>query len=147
MSWSESTAWSPLKREACALLVSDSRIVSGGGSGGAVAIFLMAQPTAIKLTNAAIPAIPNLRFMQAPLGNSIYRRPVWIGQADFCKRRVQEWCCFPIKADYHRLGHFAQGFVPALIAREVLLRRKNCFATRMAVLHRIEYLPGNQRSL
>ncbi|HKV93121.1 MAG TPA: DUF2238 domain-containing protein [Candidatus Angelobacter sp.] len=26
--------------------------------------------------------------------------------------------------DYDRLGHFAQGFVPALIAREVLLRRK-----------------------
>jgi len=26
--------------------------------------------------------------------------------------------------DYDRLGHFAQGFVPALVAREVLLRRK-----------------------
>ncbi len=26
--------------------------------------------------------------------------------------------------DYDRLGHFAQGFVPAMIAREVLLRRK-----------------------
>jgi putative membrane protein len=26
--------------------------------------------------------------------------------------------------DYDRVGHFAQGFVPALIAREVLLRRK-----------------------
>src|SRR5215467_230033 len=26
--------------------------------------------------------------------------------------------------DYDRVGHFAQGFVPALVAREVLLRRK-----------------------
>lgn len=29
-----------------------------------------------------------------------------------------------VRNDYDRLGHFAQGFVPALIAREVLLRRK-----------------------
>ena len=26
--------------------------------------------------------------------------------------------------DYDRLGHFAQGFVPALIAREILLRKR-----------------------
>ena len=29
--------------------------------------------------------------------------------------------------DYDRVGHFAQGFVPALVAREVLLRRKIVF--------------------
>lgn len=28
-----------------------------------------------------------------------------------------------VRNDYDRLGHFAQGFVPALIAREILLRR------------------------
>ena len=26
--------------------------------------------------------------------------------------------------DYDRLGHFAQGFVPAIVAREILIRRK-----------------------
>ena len=29
-----------------------------------------------------------------------------------------------VRNDYDRVGHFAQGFVPALVAREVLLRRK-----------------------
>jgi putative membrane protein len=29
-----------------------------------------------------------------------------------------------VRNDYDRLGHFAQGFVPALVAREVLLRKK-----------------------
>lgn len=29
-----------------------------------------------------------------------------------------------LRNDYDRIGHFAQGFVPALVAREVLLRRK-----------------------
>jgi putative membrane protein len=29
-----------------------------------------------------------------------------------------------VRNDYDRVGHFAQGFVPAMIAREVLLRRK-----------------------
>ncbi len=29
-----------------------------------------------------------------------------------------------LRNDYDRVGHFAQGFVPALVAREVLLRRK-----------------------
>src|SRR5581483_2822155 len=32
-----------------------------------------------------------------------------------------------VRNDYDRLGHFAQGFVPALIAREVLLRRRIVF--------------------
>ena len=29
----------------------------------------------------------------------------------------------PAQVNYDRLGHFAQGFVPAIVAREVLLRR------------------------
>lgn len=34
---------------------------------------------------------------------------------------VQEWCGLA-RNDYDRLGHFVQGFVPALIARELLRR-------------------------
>ena len=29
-----------------------------------------------------------------------------------------------VRNDYDRIGHFAQGFVPALVAREILIRRK-----------------------
>src|SRR6185436_16897185 len=35
---------------------------------------------------------------------------------------VRDWL-HATRNDYDRLGHFAQGFVPALVAREVLLRR------------------------
>ena len=49
--------------------------------------------------------------------------------------------------DYDRVGHFAQGFVPALVAREVLLRQKIVLRARVAVFHRIEYLPGGERGL
>lgn len=41
---------------------------------------------------------------------------------------VKEWTGWT-RNDYDRLGHFAQGFVPALIAREILLRR-NVLAKR-----------------
>ena len=35
---------------------------------------------------------------------------------------VQEWLGLA-RNHYDRLGHFAQGFVPAIVAREILLRR------------------------
>jgi putative membrane protein len=35
---------------------------------------------------------------------------------------VQEWLGFA-RNPYDRLGHFAQGFVPAIVAREILVRR------------------------
>ena len=36
---------------------------------------------------------------------------------------LKENVAFLVRNDFDRVGHFAQGFVPALIAREVLLRR------------------------
>ena len=36
--------------------------------------------------------------------------------------RVQEWLGLA-RNHYDRLGHFAQGFVPAMVAREILIRR------------------------
>ncbi len=35
---------------------------------------------------------------------------------------MQEWCGFT-RNHYDRIGHFAQGFVPAMLTREILLRR------------------------
>jgi len=40
-----------------------------------------------------------------------------------------------------------RGFVPALVSREVPLAAENCFATRLAILHRIEYLSGGERGV
>ena len=37
---------------------------------------------------------------------------------------------------YDRIGHLAQGFVPAIVAREILLRRTPLASRRLAVLHR-----------
>ena len=45
-------------------------------------------------------------YAEVPLGN-------WVRDALHLARN-----------DYDRLGHFAQGFVPAILAREILLRRK-----------------------
>lgn len=37
--------------------------------------------------------------------------------------RMQEWFGLP-RNDYDRIGHFAQGFIPAIVAREILVRRR-----------------------
>jgi len=36
--------------------------------------------------------------------------------------RIQEWFGFA-RNHYDRIGHFAQGFIPAMLAREILIRR------------------------
>ncbi len=43
--------------------------------------------------------------------------------------RLQEWLGLA-RNHYDRLGHFAQGFVPAMVAREVLIRRSPLSRTR-----------------
>ena len=43
--------------------------------------------------------------------------------------RLQEWLGLA-RNHYDRLGHFAQGFVPAMVAREILIRRSPLFGTR-----------------
>ena len=48
---------------------------------------------------------------------------------------------------YDRIGHFAQGFVPAIAAREILLRQTPLKPGAMAFLHRELDLPGDQRLL
>ena len=48
--------------------------------------------------------------------------------------------------NYDRIGHFAQGFVPALLAREILLRRTPLTRGK-CLLHRDMHLPCDQRVL
>ena len=48
---------------------------------------------------------------------------------------------------YDRLGHFAQGFVPAILAREILLRQRGARARRLAVLPGHLRVPRIQRLL
>jgi putative membrane protein len=43
--------------------------------------------------------------------------------------RLQEWLGLA-RNHYDRLGHFAQGFVPAMVARELLIRRSPLRGTR-----------------
>jgi putative membrane protein len=43
--------------------------------------------------------------------------------------RVQEWLGLA-RNHYDRLGHFAQGFVPAMVAREILIRRSPLMRSR-----------------
>ena len=43
--------------------------------------------------------------------------------------RLQEWFGFA-RNHYDRIGHFVQGFVPALVAREILIRRSPLRGTR-----------------
>lgn len=43
--------------------------------------------------------------------------------------RLQEWLGLA-RNHYDRLGHFAQGFVPAMVAREILIRRSPLSGTR-----------------
>jgi putative membrane protein len=43
--------------------------------------------------------------------------------------RVQEWFGLA-RNHYDRLGHFAQGFVPAMVAREIVIRRSPLRGTR-----------------
>jgi len=43
--------------------------------------------------------------------------------------RLQEWLGLA-RNHYDRFGHFAQGFVPALVAREILVRRSPLFGSR-----------------
>ena len=43
--------------------------------------------------------------------------------------RLQEWLGLA-RNHYDRLGHFAQGFVPAMMAREILVRRSPLLGTR-----------------
>ena len=46
--------------------------------------------------------------------------------------------------NYDKIGHLAQGFIPAIIAREILLRLRNCSQQGLAGFYRCLYLPGNQ---
>jgi putative membrane protein len=48
---------------------------------------------------------------------------------------------------YDRLGHFAQGFVPASLSREILLRATPLRRGRMAVLPRHRHVSRDQRDL
>ena len=48
---------------------------------------------------------------------------------------------------YDRIGHFAQGFVPAILAREILLRTTPLRPGKMAVLPGVLRLPRDQRVL
>ena len=48
---------------------------------------------------------------------------------------------------YDRLGHPAQGFIPALLVREVLLKKLCPAPGALAVSHRQQHLPGLQRLL
>jgi putative membrane protein len=43
--------------------------------------------------------------------------------------RPQEWLGL-VRNHYDRLGHFAQGFVPAMVAREILIRRSTLLRSR-----------------
>ena len=43
--------------------------------------------------------------------------------------RLQEWLGLA-RNHYDRLGHFAQGFVPAMVVREILIRRSTLLGTR-----------------
>jgi putative membrane protein len=43
--------------------------------------------------------------------------------------QLQEWFGFA-RNHYDRIGHFAQGFVPAMVAREILIRRSPLRGTR-----------------
>ncbi len=43
--------------------------------------------------------------------------------------QLQEWFGFA-RNHYDRIGHFAQGFVPAMVAREILIRRSPVRGTR-----------------
>lgn len=43
--------------------------------------------------------------------------------------RMQEWFGFA-RNHYDRIGHFAQGFVPAMVAREILIRRSPLAGSR-----------------
>lgn len=43
--------------------------------------------------------------------------------------QMQEWFGFA-RNHYDRIGHFAQGFVPAIVAREILIRRSPLGGTR-----------------
>ena len=43
--------------------------------------------------------------------------------------RMQEWFGFA-RNHYDRIGHFAQGFVPAMVAREILVRRSPLAGSR-----------------
>ena len=49
--------------------------------------------------------------------------------------------------NYDRIGHFAQGFVPAIIAREILLRRSPLSAWQVALLSGHLRLSRDQRLL
>ena len=48
---------------------------------------------------------------------------------------------------YDRIGHFAQGFVPAMIAREIFIRRKVINGARWRATPHRRRLPGDQRAL
>jgi Predicted membrane protein (DUF2238) len=48
---------------------------------------------------------------------------------------------------YDRIGHFAQGFVPAIVARELLLRHHFVPPQRVAAISGRVFLPGVQRIL
>ena len=48
---------------------------------------------------------------------------------------------------YDRIGHFAQGFIPAMLAREVLIRRSPLARQPLAAVPRGLLLPRVQRAL
>ena len=59
---------------------------------------------------------------------------------------MQDWFGFE-RNNYDKIGHFAQGFVPALIVREILLRTTPLSAGQDARFHRYFNLSGAQRLL
>jgi len=48
---------------------------------------------------------------------------------------------------YDRLGHLAQGFIPALLVREILVKKLFLPQGPLVVPHRLQHLPGLQRLL
>ncbi len=54
---------------------------------------------------------------------------------------------FSNRNNYDKIGHLAQGFIPALIAREILMRKAVVASKKMAQLFHRDNLPGNQRLL
>jgi putative membrane protein len=71
---------------------------------------------------------PRLRFTNLVYGLIAIHASILMigGHYTYALMPVFEWIRHGLHLDrnyYDRLGHFAQGFIPALIAREVLLRR------------------------
>ncbi len=60
--------------------------------------------------------------------------------------RLGEWFGWT-RNNYDKVGHFAQGFIPAMIAREIFIRREVVREGPLAELSRRLLLPGPERCL